>query len=234
MKNQMFIRVFAYSFLCLLLSACGGSDSSPRPPIVVENFISPSSLTNKTIALQLNDSLVHSELPVINNSFNHYFDEGNIVYTQSDIVKSWQFRGQFSYQQTSTEQSRLEIDLADSELSYTVTLTFNNETTGNWSAEVIAGQPLSGEFVITSNISPQNYEFAGKIEENLVFDSSITGISYPYHVYLPKGYDESNKNYPVIYATDGQWEFKRFAHAIETVTKTLFWWQLSKVQKSDD
>lgn len=51
--------------------------------------------------------------------------------------------------------------------------------------------------------------------EHRVITSAITGISYPLHIYLPADYGLSDKTYPVIYATDGQWIFQGFADAID-------------------
>jgi len=44
--------------------------------------------------------------------------------------------------------------------------------------------------------------------------SSITGIDYPVHVYLPADYNTTDRSYPVIYATDGQWIFDGFRHQL--------------------
>lgn len=51
---------------------------------------------------------------------------------------------------------------------------------------------------------------------NTSFLSSITGVDYPVHIYLPENYDSSTENYPVIYATDGQWIFSGFSSAIKS------------------
>ena len=45
--------------------------------------------------------------------------------------------------------------------------------------------------------------------------SENTGISYPVHVYLPPGYEETEKDFPVIYWTDGQWYFHGMAGILE-------------------
>lgn len=40
-------------------------------------------------------------------------------------------------------------------------------------------------------------------------NSTITGVTYPYHIYLPSSYNNNpNKPYPVMYALDGQWSFR--------------------------
>lgn len=45
--------------------------------------------------------------------------------------------------------------------------------------------------------------------------STVTGVTYPVSIYLPEGYATSNKSYPVIYATDGQWIFNGFSAALD-------------------
>lgn len=59
------------------------------------------------------------------------------------------------------------------------------------------------------------YVYAGTVERNQLVASRITGISYPYHVYLPEGYASSGRRYPVIYATDGQWSFRSFSRMLD-------------------
>lgn len=51
--------------------------------------------------------------------------------------------------------------------------------------------------------------------KNTSIVSAVTGITYPVHIYLPEDYASSNKSYPVIYATDGQWVFNGFAAAVD-------------------
>ncbi|WP_370979563.1 alpha/beta hydrolase [Agaribacterium sp. ZY112] len=62
----------------------------------------------------------------------------------------------------------------------------------------------------------------GKVLKHRLFHSKITGLSYPYHVYLPVAYSSNSKSYPVIYATDAQWVFNMFAeeadlHSLELI-----------------
>lgn len=50
-----------------------------------------------------------------------------------------------------------------------------------------------------------------------VIESKITGVTYPYHVYLPASYEKNkDKVYPIIYTLDGQWNFKGFAYSIDS------------------
>ncbi len=43
--------------------------------------------------------------------------------------------------------------------------------------------------------------------------SKVTGQEYVLHVALPRGYDDPARRFPVIYVTDGQWDFT-LVHAI--------------------
>ena len=51
--------------------------------------------------------------------------------------------------------------------------------------------------------------------DGLSIKSSITGVTYPYHVYLPPSYhDDPDTVFPVIYTTDGQWYFDGFSASL--------------------
>ncbi|MDN4503622.1 alpha/beta hydrolase-fold protein [Alteromonadaceae bacterium BrNp21-10] len=55
-------------------------------------------------------------------------------------------------------------------------------------------------------------QYSGKQQ----FQSTITGVDYPYHVYLPVSYAENpDKHYAIMYVMDGQWNFEGFANYIE-------------------
>ena len=54
-----------------------------------------------------------------------------------------------------------------------------------------------------------------KAPSGLSFTSHITGVTYPYHVYLPPSYKDNPETlFPVIYTTDGQWYFGCFSNSI--------------------
>lgn len=69
-------------------------------------------------------------------------------------------------------------------------------------------------------ISP-NYVYAGTLERGKSITSKITGVTYPYHVYLPENYATSGKTYPVMYATDGQWSFNSFSQLLDKRRKPM-------------
>ena len=54
-------------------------------------------------------------------------------------------------------------------------------------------------------------------EDFRTINSSITNIDYPLSIYLPPGYNESNNNYPVIYALDGQVLYSTYLDIITTL-----------------
>lgn len=55
----------------------------------------------------------------------------------------------------------------------------------------------------------------GSVASPNIVSSVITGIDYPVHVYLPPGYAESDKKYPVVYALDGQSQFPGLPYLME-------------------
>ncbi|MCF2948380.1 hypothetical protein L0668_09700 [Paraglaciecola aquimarina] len=76
-------------------------------------------------------------------------------------------------------------------------------------------QPIKAD----SEVSPQKQWFEylqGQYVGEQQIESATTGVTYPYHIYLPAGYAEhSKKSYPVIYVLDGQWNFQAYAWAME-------------------
>jgi predicted alpha/beta superfamily hydrolase len=73
----------------------------------------------------------------------------------------------------------------------------------------------------SSSSSSAPYHYVGTVQSDLSITSTITGITYPYHVYLPHNYDLSAKNYPVIYGTDAQWIFPHFSQTIDAKNKDV-------------
>ncbi|RZJ11209.1 MAG: hypothetical protein EOP39_06840 [Rubrivivax sp.] len=71
-----------------------------------------------------------------------------------------------------------------------------------------------------SAASTPAYAYAGTVEHKSI-TSTNTGITYPYHVYLPEGYATSGKSYTVIYATDGQWTFPAFSQMLDKRRKPM-------------
>ncbi len=63
--------------------------------------------------------------------------------------------------------------------------------------------------------------YLGTVERDQVITSRHTGITYPYHVYLPPGYATSGRRYPVMYATDGQWNFSGYAGMLDRRRKPM-------------
>ncbi|WP_050937900.1 alpha/beta hydrolase [Vibrio harveyi] len=60
--------------------------------------------------------------------------------------------------------------------------------------------------------SSSAYVPAEKIQDNIF--SNITGVSYPYDIYLPENYDERTTSLPVIYVSDGNGTGQGFGNLI--------------------
>jgi predicted alpha/beta superfamily hydrolase len=82
------------------------------------------------------------------------------------------------------------------------------------SAGVSASSSSSGSSSSSSS-SGQAFAYLGSVQKNLSYASTITGVTYPYHVYLPLNYALTAKSYPVIYGTDAQWTFTHFSQTLD-------------------
>jgi predicted alpha/beta superfamily hydrolase len=65
------------------------------------------------------------------------------------------------------------------------------------------------------------YTYAGSVERDQSITSKLTGITYPFHVYLPPGYAGADTRYPVLVATDGQWIFNSFSRMLDQRRKPM-------------
>lgn len=78
----------------------------------------------------------------------------------------------------------------------------------------IGSQLAKPKLPIEYTVSAQH----GEVIQNLSFKSATTGITYPYHVYLPESYaNNPTKHYPVVYASDAQWVFNGFVSEAEAI-----------------
>lgn len=73
----------------------------------------------------------------------------------------------------------------------------------------------------SSSSSSAPYQYVGTIEASASITSKITGVTYPYHVYLPHKYAPSNESYAIVYGTDAQWVFPYFSQVIDARNKPV-------------
>lgn len=92
---------------------------------------------------------------------------------------------------------------------------------GGSSGGMIGLTPVVASQSPASAASAPAYVYAGTLARDKSIASKITGITYPYHVYLPENYATSGKSYPVMYATDGQWSFRAFSRMLDQHRKAM-------------
>jgi len=87
---------------------------------------------------------------------------------------------------------------------------------------VVLGSICTTVFAANDNKTPDVKKpvwgeyFKGRYLGKSLFTSNITGVTYPYHVYLPASYENNtDKVYPIIYALDGQWSLGGLAISID-------------------
>lgn len=98
-----------------------------------------------------------------------------------------------------------------------------------WSSDLEVWEEVDGVDGVEGDVSKsfqwESSDAAGffkvRLELAESISSEITQIEYPVHVFLPSGYSESTRDYPVIYATDGQWISGGFSQAVDARQKDL-------------
>lgn len=166
------------------------------------------------IVTQKDPSFPAEDLPPFDQMLNHYFGK-NKVYIRSEQYDEWEYEAKYKENRQQNNSTILDVKFPRSNLDYTLTFSYQNMRAGTWKITTKGSDAsISGNFTYTLINPPTNLKYKGTIAEKQSYLSQITGINYPYRVYLPKGYD-SDKEYPVIYATDGQWVFWDFSKEID-------------------
>ncbi len=81
--------------------------------------------------------------------------------------------------------------------------------------------PYDATSYVPQEILVNDYEFIGRRTLGLSFVSSITGVTYGYEVYLPPEYDlEPTRSFPVLYATDAQYDLTFHAKMLDFTIDT--------------
>ncbi len=205
----------------ILLFSCG--DNTPNTTSVEESN-APVRITNTVFTLSIDNmpsSGLPKYLPLTESLITQFFGDVNDYYWQSDQYTGWQYRGNFEYSRSENNSADLAVTMANSQESYKMRYTFADAMSGQWQLDILENNStnsiaLKGSFTVSDAPSAQDYAFKGTISTDHQFFSAITDTNYPYHIYLPENYLQSSADFPIIIATDGQWEFWRFAHAIET------------------
>jgi predicted alpha/beta superfamily hydrolase len=213
--------------LCALgISACGGSKaSSGGSEIKSFSGLARTDLSNTVVEMTV-DNLpgegLGEEFPLIENQIIHQHGDYDLFYLQSDQYIGWQYEGNYEYTLDGNDEANFVVNIPSTGRKYSIHYAFSTASSGTWQGEFNDGLlKLHGTFSLKATISPKNYDYQGSIEEEQEISSTITNVTYQYQVYLPVGYQESDKVYPVMYITDGQWEFWRASHAIETSLKEI-------------
>jgi predicted alpha/beta superfamily hydrolase len=155
--------------------------------------------------------------------------EANLANSQDIHLKHWQNStgqpsttlGTYAMQYKNPFNANLEGVLESGKQPFSISLAFDDVTTGKFTMDVGQGKSkASGSFRFYRYMAFEPATFQGKLGEEKLFASKITGVQYPYRVYLPASYEKSNKKYPLLVVTDGQWH-ANFADALDTHKKEV-------------
>ncbi len=226
----MSFKYFIIIFLSILLSACGGGGGKepkiPAPETPTENSgLAPADIY-RTIFDMTIDSLpaegLGDNFPLIGNKIIQEYIHDNLFYLNSDQYVGWQYRGEFVYQKNEDEAD-VSLTFSSTNTAYNIHYQFTDVSSGSWRGTFNNGSSeLSGTFTTTPFQWVEQLEFLGTIVDEQDIISNITNVTYQYKVYLPIGYSDTNKNYPVVYVTDAQMVIdERFAHNVQTLQKDI-------------
>ncbi len=126
-----------------------------------------------------------------------------------------------NFEQTSVSQVSLQGTLDKNNMPYDIDLNYYDFSTGAFKLNLATNSTsISGQFESHSYTPIIPVALKGERVQGNSLLSQHTGISYPYEVYLPPGYANSQKKYSVVYVTDGQWE-KDLVHIVELRKKNV-------------
>ena len=181
--------------------------------------ILPTTLLNHQFSLNVLKSDTPNPTVKVGQSLRFEFDyKGLMTFMLADAKYT-----AGAYTTAATGESQLELSgiAGEGRQPFHIVLDFIGYMHGTFSMSAGDGiTDLTGNFYgfPISPIVPM--ELKGRLLDGMHFHSQITGVDYPYEVYLPPGYDSSSKSYPVVYVTDGQW-FNGFAYTLERKRKPV-------------
>ena len=204
--KQYLIVIFA-----LLLNACG----EPKAPDALINTSVQITLNEVSSQLPANQSPAVGAVLVIN-----FLDNGKFTVTEPNKIATVN-QGDFTYKKINANSSEITGHSTTLNKPLSIKLNYNTAELGLYEANI--GNNfliMKGGFSAQKIVLP-DAKLAGSLQTNLIFSSRITGVTYPYHIYLPANYATSNKQYPIIYATDAQWGFPYNAGYLDSKQKDV-------------
>lgn len=184
-------------------------------------------------------SLIQREM--INTVYSFQIDTSNDIAVHNGLTPKTKIEARFSNNKTvkfkvndqeflsenntieQTDMSRLTMrgTLRQNNIPYEINMDYLDYRMGEFSINLDHGKSIFGGTFSSYRFSPAKpVILKGSLVQGKTFGSTITGVTYPYEVYLPPGYEQSTKRYPVVYTSDGQWQ-KEFSFSIDAHNKDV-------------
>ena len=162
---------------------------------------------------------LEEESPVVGERLEmRFFKNSQAVLEQSNLLPL-QTEADYSFNRIDASSLAIQGQYKNTGHSYKVTARFDGLTSGTFSLDINNGEATaSGKFDTIKFTPIDKFELQGEFLGRSLIKSTNTSIEYPYNVYLPPDYSDSEKHYPVIYVTDGQW-YSDFAYLLEKKSK---------------
>ncbi|GLR69701.1 alpha/beta hydrolase [Agaribacter marinus] len=246
MRSKFLSICFSY----LLIGCFGGTDTKPEPIVEPEPIVKPepieetdevqeqaealkfpSNISNHYISMALETgdiNLLRNIMPDIEGNFRFRTLYSGAArnslhfYLQHDKYLGWQYEGEYSIQNPEDGVLEIEAHLTESDVKFDIEMSYLEDNAGQWQME-IQQQVLSGTFEVAPTVPLTEYQLKGSTDTNIQIVSSLLNFTYQYHVYLPEGYQDNIKDYPLVIKTDGNYGFIEFSKQLElNQTKAIF------------
>lgn len=221
-------RYLVTAIYTVFLISCGGGGGNSSGASNTGNTgpsFAPTTVVNYAFDMTIRRSpgdFSGSDLPPFELSLSHSFGVNDTVYIRTDLYDAWEYSASFNYERLNNQEARVDITIPNSSRHYSIQLVFTSSNVGSWVLrDNEENTLLSGEFYFSKISPPTNHPYLGTVPDREVFTSEITGADYPYRVYLPADYGSSERTYPVVYATDGQWQFWEFSKFIDETNRNI-------------
>ncbi|MEN0036831.1 MAG: alpha/beta hydrolase-fold protein [Cellvibrio sp.] len=215
-KGKTRIEVFEGELL--LISYKGSFTLSNRPFVLLKN-----GMINRIYTFNLtnaNDTATHNGLKQGEKIEAHFASDNSITFT----LNGKKFLSKTNtINESGLSKSTISGTIDQTNTPYKIDLNYIDYRAGSFVVELDNGKSkASGNFTSMRYTDVPLITLKGSLIQGKTFSSAITGITYPYEIYLPPGYEKSKKKYPVVYSTDGQWQ-KGFAHVLEAHNKEVIY-----------
>lgn len=201
----------------------GAETPAPKDEEPPASPVYPSDISNQFITMQVDSgdlSALQSVVPDVHSEirfrtlYSDHPSDSLHFYLQHPDYLGWQYEGEYSIEHTAPNILTIDAYLTEQTLEFELLLTFSDQTSGQWQM-LTSEQTITGTFTLAPTQPLTEYTLKGSVETELQITSTHADYNYIYHVYLPENYESTNRDYPLVLKTDGNYGFEEFSKLLE-------------------